>query len=130
MNFDTIIIGTGVIGSSTAYHLKNSSPNSKILLLDKNPKIAGGNTSKSAALYRNLFSSKTSRILSTSSIKFYETIADKIARKNIGYFWMFGKEEWEKSQKGLQELDQERDNFHILTADEISKNLKLHIVNF
>ena len=101
MNFDTIVIGAGIIGSSTAYHLQRLSPKMKILLLDRNSKVAGGNTSKSAALYRNLFSSKISQVLSTSSISFYETIADKIALKDIGYFWMLSKKDWQKSAKGL-----------------------------
>jgi len=33
MNVDYIIIGAGVIGSSTAYHLKKALPVSKILLI-------------------------------------------------------------------------------------------------
>jgi glycine/D-amino acid oxidase-like deaminating enzyme len=33
LNFDYIFIGAGVIGSSTAYHLKKALPGSKILLM-------------------------------------------------------------------------------------------------
>ena len=89
MKFDTIIVGAGVIGASTAYYLQKYSPKQKILLIDKFSKIAAGNTSRSAALYRNLFSSKSSLVLSTSSIGFYETIASEIGLKNLGYLWMF-----------------------------------------
>ncbi|MGC9778519.1 MAG: FAD-dependent oxidoreductase [Candidatus Heimdallarchaeota archaeon] len=68
MKYDTIIIGAGVIGASIAYQLKHLSTKKKILLIDKNDKVAMANTSKSAALYRNLFSSKTSQVLANSSI--------------------------------------------------------------
>lgn len=107
MKYDTIIIGAGVIGTSTAYYLQKQNPEMKILLLDKNKKIANGNTSRSAALYRNLFSSNISRILATSSITYYETIAERIGLKNLGYLWLFSKESWKKSQKGLEKLDYE-----------------------
>lgn len=125
MHFDIIIIGAGVIGSSTAYHLKKQSPKNRILLIEKNDRIAGGNTAKSAALYRNLFSSETSHTLASSSIKFYETIAPKIALKKLGYQWMFSKEDWKKSQEGLEKLDPKADDFEILEASALQE--KFHI---
>ncbi len=126
MRFDTIIIGAGIIGTSTAYYLQKYSPKQKILLIDKNSKIAGGNTSRSAALYRNLFSSRTSQVLSASSIGFYETIADKIGLKNLGYLWMFSQDDWKKSQKGLQNLNDQSETFEILSPKEFPKNLQLN----
>ncbi|HUU77406.1 MAG TPA: FAD-binding oxidoreductase [candidate division Zixibacteria bacterium] len=127
MKFDVIIIGAGVIGASTAYHLQKNALKKKILLIEKNDRVAIGNTAKSAALYRNLFSSKTSQILSKCSIAYYETIAEKIALNNIGYFWMFSKESWKKSQKGLEKLDNQKDNFKILSRNEIPENLQINI---
>ncbi|MBD3190575.1 MAG: FAD-dependent oxidoreductase [Candidatus Heimdallarchaeota archaeon] len=125
MNFDIIVIGAGVIGSSTAYHLKKQSPKIRVLLLDKNDRVAGGNTAKSAALYRNLFSSETSQALALSSIKFYESIAPKIALKKLGYQWMFSEEDWKKSQEGLAKLDSKADDFEILEASDLQA--KFHI---
>jgi glycine/D-amino acid oxidase-like deaminating enzyme len=58
MNFDYIIIGAGVIGSATACYLKKALPGSRILLIDRNHTAGAGNTVKSAALYRNFFSSR------------------------------------------------------------------------
>ncbi|MHA1211573.1 MAG: NAD(P)/FAD-dependent oxidoreductase [Candidatus Heimdallarchaeota archaeon] len=126
MNVDTIIIGAGVIGASTAYHLLKNNPRKKILLLDKNTRVARGNTSRSAALYRNLFSSKTSQVLATSSIVFYETIADKVSMKNLGYLWMFSEDEWKQSSQGLAKLNSEEDKFDILAPNELPKHLLLN----
>jgi len=97
-----------------------------ILLIEKNEKVAQGNTSRSAALYRNLFSSKTSQILSTSSISFYESIAADIGLKDLGYFWMFSKDDWNKVDNGLKKLDPEKDQFEILAEDEMPKNLLIN----
>ncbi|NHJ47222.1 MAG: FAD-binding oxidoreductase [Asgard group archaeon] len=126
LKYDTIVIGAGVIGASTAYYLKQQSPKQKILLLEQNSKAGLGNTSKSAALYRNLFSSRTSQILANCSINFYLSIADKISLKKTGYFWMFSKKDWDKIQNGLAKLNTEKDNFDILTPNEIPANLLLN----
>jgi L-2-hydroxyglutarate oxidase len=98
MKYDTIVIGAGVVGASIAYHLKKQSPKQNILLIDQNTKAGLGNTSKSAALYRNLFSSSTSQILAISSIAYYENIAKEIGLRNFGYFWMFSKNEIRSGQ--------------------------------
>lgn len=88
-DFDYIIIGAGVIGSSTAYHLKKAQPESKILLVDRNHSAGAGTTAKSAALYRNFFSSRTNRMLAASSIKYYLELGDKVGIDPIGYLWLF-----------------------------------------
>jgi len=126
MRYDTIIIGAGVIGASTAYHLKRLSPKKRVLLIDKNNKVAVGNTAKSAALYRNLFSSRTSQILANSSISYYESIADKIALKELGYFWMLSQDDYQKSKTGLNKLDEKKDRFEILSVDDMPANLKIN----
>lgn len=127
MRYDTIIVGAGVIGASTAYHLKRLSPKKKVLLIDKNDKVAVGNTAKSAALYRNIFSSKTSQDLANSSISFYESIADKISLKELGYFWMLSQEDYKKAKAGLDKLDEKKDQFEILSGKDIPENLKINI---
>lgn len=126
MKYDTIIIGAGVVGASTAYHLKRLSPKKKVLLIDKNNKVAVGNTAKSAALYRNLFSSQTSQNLANSSISYYESIADKISMKELGYFWMFSGEDYQKSKTGLNKLDAKKDRFEILSVEDMPENLKIN----
>jgi len=126
MKYNTIIVGAGVIGASTAYHLKLLSPKKKVLLIDKNDKVAVGNTAKSAALYRNIFSSKTSQDLANSSISFYESIAEKISLKELGYFWMLTQDDYKKTKTGLSKLDEKKDRFEILSVKEMPANLKIN----
>ena len=69
--FDIIIVGAGIFGMATAYHLQRNNPDKKILVLERLDQVGQGNTALSAAAYRNMFTSKTNQLLSDSSINFY-----------------------------------------------------------
>ncbi|MCL4451174.1 MAG: FAD-binding oxidoreductase [Candidatus Thermoplasmatota archaeon] len=70
--FDVVIIGAGITGLAAGYHLKHEKPGLKIAIIDKNRSFAQGNTAKSAAGYRDLFTSRINRKISGSSIAFYK----------------------------------------------------------
>lgn len=126
MNFDFIIIGAGVIGSATACYLKKALPGSKILLIDRNHTAGAGNTAKSAALFRNFFSSRTNRLLAGSSISYYLEPGSKIQIDPIGYLWLFSKEQWNDSQKAIRQLDPEKNKFEILDRERIADILRIN----
>ncbi|PWB52738.1 MAG: hypothetical protein C3F06_07450 [Candidatus Methanoperedenaceae archaeon] len=126
MNFDYIIIGAGVIGSSTAYYLKKALPEKRILLIDRNRTAGAGNTAKSAALYRNFFSSRTNRMLAASSIRYYIELGGKIGLDPIGYLWLFSEEQWKNSQKSIRQLDMKKDEFEVLDRAGIANILRIN----
>jgi glycine/D-amino acid oxidase-like deaminating enzyme len=125
MKFDYVIIGAGVIGSSTAYHLKREQPESRIVLIDKNNRAGAGNTAKSAALYRNLFSSQTSRLLASSSIYYYQQLGEKIQLNPIGYLWLFSEHQWEILHGAINQLDPGKDQFEVLDREGITDILEI-----
>ncbi|MHA2297593.1 MAG: NAD(P)/FAD-dependent oxidoreductase [Candidatus Hodarchaeales archaeon] len=127
-SFDYIIIGAGVIGCSTAYHLKQDQPDKKVLVIDKNLRAGAGNTAKSAALYRNFFSSKLNRALASSSIKYYQELGDIIRLKNTGYLWLFSKQQWMSSQRAIQQLNPLRDKFDVLNREQVCELLNVNPV--
>ena len=129
MNYDYIIVGAGVIGCSTAYYLKKKNPNLNILIIEKNQRAGFGNTAKSAALYRNLFSSKTSRKLSTSSINFYYKISDNIKLHKSGYLWLFSEEQWEANKNIINKLDKENLEIEIFQKEDIGKYLNINFLS-
>lgn len=94
MTSDVLVIGGGVVGLASAYHIKRLSPRLSVTLTEKNARLCSGNSGRSAALYRNLFLSGTSRDLAESSIVHYKSIAGSIAMNPIGYLWAFGGDEW------------------------------------
>jgi len=72
--YDIVIIGAGITGLASGYHLKREKPDLNIAIVDKYRTFAQGNTAKSAAGYRDLFTSQVNRKLSGSSIGFYRHI--------------------------------------------------------
>jgi glycine/D-amino acid oxidase-like deaminating enzyme len=72
--YDIIIIGAGITGLASAYHIKKMDENLKIAVLEKKLAFCQGNTSKSAAAFRNLFSSDVNRKITQSTIEFYKHV--------------------------------------------------------
>jgi glycine/D-amino acid oxidase-like deaminating enzyme len=126
LQFDHVVIGAGVIGAATAYHIKRLSPDSNVLLVDREKRAGAGNTAKSAALYRNIFSSKASKLLSTSSIKYYLTLGDRIQMNPIGYLWMFSNDQWNASKDAIKTLDPLKDDMELADRKDITKILNIH----
>ena len=71
MEYDAVIVGAGLFGLATAYHIKELRPEDEILVLERLSGPGQGNTAKSAALFRAFFSSRTNLALADSSIEFY-----------------------------------------------------------
>lgn len=119
MIVDYLVIGAGVVGLSTAYHLKRTEPAARVLVLERKSRICFGNSARSAALYRNLFSSSTSRALAESSITYYESIAAEISLRANGYLWTFSKTGWEASAASIRELTSEARSAHIVEGPDL-----------
>jgi glycine/D-amino acid oxidase-like deaminating enzyme len=128
MEADTIIVGAGVVGAATAYHLKRMDPERNILLIDREKRPGSGNTAKSAALYRNIFSSPTSRLLSDSSIRYYLELGNRIQVNPIGYLWMFSNDQWNGSMGAISSLDPEKDDLEFVERSDIQAMLNIRSV--
>ncbi len=76
--YDAIIIGAGITGLSSAYHIKMRDPDAKILVLDRYGTFAQGNTGRSAAGFRDFFSSRLNYLLSGSAISFYKHVQNDL----------------------------------------------------
>ena len=83
-NFDAIIIGAGITGASTAYHLKKNGVK-RILLLDRRGAAAGG-TGKSAAICRQHYSTSLMARLALASI----SMMAEIEKEKVGSFFQSG----------------------------------------
>ncbi len=125
MDFDHAVIGAGVIGAASAYHLKRLDPGSSVVLIDREKRPGAGNTAKSAALYRNIFSSRTSQLLATSTIRYFLTIPEKLQIRPTGYLWMFSKDQWDASKNALSNLDPVKDELEMWDVDRLLDALKI-----
>ena len=94
--YDVVIVGAGIVGLSSAYHIKKDNPDFRVLVLDRAPTYAQGNTAKSAASFRDLFSEEINFKLSHSTIEFYKHIQASgynIGVNRVGYLFLFRKDD-------------------------------------
>ena len=106
-NPQVIIVGAGIVGLAGAYHILRNNKGLSLLVLDKMAGPGLGDTAKSAAAFRDMFSSPVNRDLSRGSIAFYEKIErdfGSIGLKKIGYLWLVTdkqKEPWQDVLAGM-----------------------------
>lgn len=81
--YDLIIVGAGITGLSTAYHILDENRDMKIKIVERAPTFAQGNTAKSDAAFRDIFTSDINYKLSSSSINFYKHIQEDL-KFNLG----------------------------------------------
>ena len=92
---DIVIIGGGVMGASTAYHLaKRSTKN--VLLLEKEPFFGHGSTSRSAGGFRYQFGTEVNIRLSIESIRMLERLEEETGQPSMmrrcGYLFLLSNE--------------------------------------
>ncbi len=94
---DVIVVGAGIVGLTSAYHLKQENPDLSIKVIDRAGTYAQGNTAKSAAGFRNIFTAEINYKLSNSSIEFYRHIQEDmkydLGMKFSGYMFLFNDRE-------------------------------------
>ncbi len=105
---DALIIGAGIVGLATAYHLKKKNPRLNVLVIDRFGAAGQGSTAKSAAAFRCLFSSRTNFALADSSVEFYKHLQDDLGASMkirwVGYLWLFDEEDYGRLLPVLRDL--------------------------
>ncbi len=129
--YDAIIVGAGVIGLSTAYHIKRQNPDSKILVIDKFSAAGQGSTAKSMSAFRCLFSSPINYVLSDSSVDFYNYVQTELGVDLklffIGYLWLLGEDDFAEMAPILKKLAAKSLKYREYEAEELAKPLGLNI---
>ncbi len=97
--YDLIIVGAGITGLSTAYHILDENRDLKIKIVERAPTYAQGNTAKSDAAFRDIFTSDINYNLSSSSINFYRHVQEdmkfNLGMKFNGYLFLLDKRNME-----------------------------------
>jgi FAD-dependent oxidoreductase domain-containing protein 1 len=94
--YDVVIVGAGILGLASAYHLVRSDPGLRILVVDAQRGPGEGSTAASNAMARDVFSSRDNQVLAGSSIRFYRQLMEE--REGLrspvplldlyGYLWL------------------------------------------
>lgn len=87
-NYDIVVIGAGITGSSAAYWLKKKGV-AKILLLEKGAGPACSNTGKSAAIIRTFYTIPLMARLAKAAVDLFANLSDELGRdggfKQVGF---------------------------------------------
>jgi glycine/D-amino acid oxidase-like deaminating enzyme len=106
---DILVIGAGIMGMASAYHLKKNNPGKSVLVIDRYGAPGQGNTGRSNAMFRNTFSSRDNQVLSNSSIDFYLRLQDElkvdIGLQKIGYLWLMDEGQLSTSEPYLRLME-------------------------
>ena len=106
--YDAVIVGAGVIGLSTAYHIKRKHPSLRVLVVDKFNAAGQGSTAKSMSAFRCLFSSRVNYLLSDSSVDFYSYVQKELGVDlkllMVGYLWLLGIDDYGEMTPILRNL--------------------------
>ncbi len=68
---DFLVVGAGIVGLATAYHIARSCGGCRVLVVEKNHGPGHGDTGRSAAGFRAAFSSWVNAVLALSSVEYY-----------------------------------------------------------
>jgi len=105
---DIVLVGSGILGLSTAYHVKTAHPDADILVIDKFSSAGQGNTARSAAAFRCIFSSRTNYALADSSVEFYRHLQEELGvnlkLQWLGYLWLLTEKEYGEISTVFKEL--------------------------
>jgi glycine/D-amino acid oxidase-like deaminating enzyme len=125
--YDALVVGAGIIGLATAYHIKSRDPEANVLVVDKLAAAGQGSTAKSAAAFRCLFYSGTNFALADSSVEFYKHIQDdlkfNLKLRWAGYLWLFDKDGYRKMLPVLEDLAGKSFQYKEYDEGELTKKL-------
>ncbi|QIL39218.1 L-2-hydroxyglutarate oxidase [Pedobacter sp. HDW13] len=83
--FDVIVIGAGLVGLSTAYHLKVSNPRSKILILEKESTVAQHQSGNNSGVIHSGIYYKPGSLKAQNCISGYASLIDFAEENDISY---------------------------------------------
>ena len=132
--YDVVIIGAGIFGMSTAYHIKKENEDLKVLVIDKAGQAGAGNTAQSAAMYRDTFSSEVNLILSSTTRDFFRYVQNELgidlSLKDITYLWLMDREQFDYNKKAVETMLENKIRLDILEKEDIKKKIPELVTDF
>jgi len=123
---DVVIVGAGILGMASGYHILRGQRDMDLLVIDRLNGPGRGNTAKSAAAYRDMFTSPVNRRLSAGSIAFYEDVQERKGRiglRRVGYLWLLTDEKLAQLGTVLEYMAQAGIVFDVLESNDLKRLL-------
>jgi FAD-dependent oxidoreductase domain-containing protein 1 len=124
-HYDVLVIGAGIIGLSTAYHIKKENTDLSVLIVDRNFATGQGETAKSLGGVRDCFSSDVNWVLATSTIDFYKHIQFELGFNInldlISYLWLYTQTEFRNFRSVESAMKRQGVRFRILERSDLAR---------
>jgi len=128
-----VIVGAGVIGLSIGYHIKQARPEISVLIVDRKPAPAQGDTAKSMAAVRDTFTSEVNRLLASSSIDFYKHVQTELGfdldLELIGYLWLLTDSQFNSFESVAAGMTEQGIRFRVVEPSELSSMIPDLVLN-
>lgn len=125
--FDVIIIGGGIIGGSTLYHLAQLGYRGRVLVLEREDALSKGSTALSAGGFRNIWTTPINMKLTSYSIQrlknFREELDWPIGFDQRGYLFCQYGANFESAKRFGEEWRQNGVRIEFLDAAEVEKKV-------
>ncbi len=126
-HYDVLVVGAGVIGLSTAYHIKQNNPQLSILVIDRNAAPGQGDTAKSMAALRDTFTSDINRLLARSTIDFYRHVQSELGFNLnldlVGYLWLLTKSQFDHYERIVKQMISQGIRLRVVERDELATQI-------
>ena len=134
MECDILVIGAGVLGFSSAYHMKKRDPSKRIVVVDKYGGPGQGNSAKSEGGFRNIFTSSTNYLLADCSIDAFkhmeEEMGHNVKLEFIGYLWLFSQRQYDTIRPSIEAIMKRGDSVRVLSLEEVKKTIPCLVPEF
>ncbi|MCS7107623.1 MAG: FAD-binding oxidoreductase [Acidilobaceae archaeon] len=127
---DYVIVGAGVVGLATAFHLKVQSPSAEVLVIERHMGPGGGDSARSVAAIRAFFTNPVNLMLANSSIEYYKHVHDRsfdLGMKLVGYLFLADKRLYELLKDGLKEAEKMGLEYRILDPGFLAETLNMNV---
>ena len=108
MKSDVLVVGAGVLGLSSALHLKRRNPGKRITVIDRLGGPGQGNTAKSAGIFLNLFTTEVNRLLGDSTIDGFFHLQNDVGYNLVlhmcGYLYLLDEDRFRKLRGPMEEM--------------------------
>ncbi len=133
-HYDVVIVGAGIFGMATAYHLKKENAQLSMLVVDKAAQAGAGNTAQSAAMYRDTFSSEVNLLLSSTTRDFFKYVQNDLeidlSLRDITYLWLMDRLQFEKNKNAIEIMLENKVRIEILDKSDIKQKIPSLVTDF
>ena len=133
MRCDILVVGAGILGLSSAYHLKAENPEKRVVVIERLRGPGEGNTAKSEAVFRDAFTSETNRALASSTIKFFKHLEEEGYNLRLaftGYLWLLSEEQFNRVRDAVREMERDGVRLRTYQRDELEEMIPDLVTRF